>query len=266
MKAKKIILITAAVFTVCGAIIAGTALMLISKANVHDMRMETQTITENISKINVSADMSDIKIITDDTDKITLTYFTDDTNKYDITTENGELSIEYKRFKSDQVKWYDYYFSIDFGRDHDIILKVPKNLTVDMELNTSYGDIEVSHINGSNAQLHTDYGDIELSDCNFSVTEAVTDYGDIDVENSDSEALSCTTDCGDIDIERVSGKNITLYTAIGDIEGTILGNEEDYTIISETSLGDNRLRDRTGGKNTLNAKTDLGDIFIKFVH
>lgn len=265
MKAKKIILITAAIFVVFGAVIGGTAIMLITKANMRDMRMETQTITESISKVNVSADMSDIKIIADDSDKITLTYFTDETNKYDITTDNGTLSVEYARLKSDKVKWYDYYFSIDVGRDHDIILKVPKKLTADISLETNYGDIELSGINGSNAKVHTSYGDIELSGCKFTAIETVTDYGDIDIERADSEALSCITDCGDIEIERVSGKNITLNTSLGDIEGTILGNEEDYTINSETGLGENRLRGRTGGKNTLDAKTDLGDISVKFV-
>lgn len=246
MKAKKIILITAAIFVVCGAVIAGTALMLISKANVRDMRMETQTITENISKINVTADMSDIKIIAGDTDEITLTYFTDDTNKYDITTENGALSVEYVRFKSDKVKWYDYYFSIDFGREHDIILKVPKNLTADIQLNTNYGDIEVSGISAG-------------------IMDVNTAFGDIDIERGGGETLTCATDYGDIELEGVSGNKITLTTDCGDIEGTILGNEEDYTITSETSLGENRLHDRTGGRNTLTARTDLGDISIKFV-
>lgn len=265
MKVKEIIIITAAIFVVFGAVISGTAIRLISKANARDMRMETQTITENISKINISADMSDIKIVSDNTDKITLTYFTDDTNKYNITTDNGTLSVEYARFNSDKVKWYDYYFSVDFGKDHDIILKVPKNLTADISSETNYGDVELSGINGSNAQIHTHYGDIELTGCKFSAIETVTDYGDIDIERGDSEKLSCITDCGDIEIENVSGKNITLNTALGDIEGTILGDETDYSINAETNFGDTNLRNKTGGKNTLNARTDMGDISVKFI-
>lgn len=266
MKANKIILMTAGLSVFFGGIIAGTALLLYANVPDRDRRMETQTITENVSKINIAVDMSDIKIIPDDTEKITLTYFTDAANKYDITAEDGILSIEYTRASADNIKWYDYFFSIDLTRDHDIILKVPKTLSADISLKTGFGDIEVSGLKGNNMTVNTGNGDIELSVCDFTSIEAVTSYGDVDIERCESETLLCESDYGDIDIEKASGNDITLATNCGDIEGTIIGSESDYTIIAETDLGDKNIHDRSGGKNRLEAKTNLGDISIKFIN
>lgn len=246
MKINKILLITAGLFLLCGTVVAGTAIILMNKAYSDDARMQTQTITENISKVNIFVDMSDIKIIPADTDKIVLTYFTDDTNKYEITTDNGILSIEYVRFKRNKAKWYDYYINFDFGRDHDVILNVPRNFSADIQLSADYGDIEVSGVKGGSMKINSDYGDIEIADCKFNSIDCAADYGDIDVERCEGKILNFSTDCGDI-------------------EGTIAGNEADYTINAETELGDKNINNKAGGQNTLDVKTDLGDIDIKFV-
>lgn len=265
MKVNKIIIITAGLFILFGVIISGIAVMLTAKSSERNARMETKEITENISKINISVDMSDVKIIPANTDKITLTYFTDETNQYDISTDNGTLSVEYVRFSKEKVKWYDYYFSFDFGRDHDIILEVPRNFRADIQLSANYGDIEVTGVNGGGMNVQTDYGDVEIKDCKFTSIECTTDYGDIDMEQCGSDTFNCNTDYGDIEFERISGKNIVFDTACGDIEGTIDGSKSDYMINTETSLGKRNIQNKTDGKNTLDAKTDLGDIEISFL-
>lgn len=264
MKVNKILIITAVLFVVFGSVIAGAAIVMTAKSSDSNARMRTQTITENIKKVNISVDMSDIKIIPDDTDKIILTYFEDDTNRYNVTTDNGMLSVKYERFNKNKAKWYDYYLNFDFKRDHDIILKVPRNFTSDIEINSDYGDIEISGVKSDNMNIRTDYGDVDIERCTSETLKCYTDYGDIELKDCVCN-IDCGTDYGDVEVERISGSSITLSTSCGDIEGTIIGNETDYTINAGTDLGDNNMQNRTGGKNTLNAKTNLGDISLNFI-
>ncbi len=284
MKVNKILITTAGLFILAGIIIAGIAIMLTAKSAEPNARMETREISEKISKIDISADMSNIEIIPAiGTDKITLAYFTDDTNKYDISSDNGTLSVKYEKFSKDKAKWYDYFFSFDFKRDHDILLQVPENLIADFQLNTNYGDIAARSITGGSVNIHTNLGDMDIKQCKFKTMECTTDYGDIDIEHCVGDILKsstdygdidmkecvgkldCGTDYGDIEFKRISGDSILMNTACGNIEGSIDGRETDYTINTKTSLGDNNIQNRTGGEKLLDLKTDMGDIEIIFL-
>lgn len=284
MKTNRILIITAGLFILAGAVIAGIALMLTARSSEQNARMETYEVTEKISNVNIDVDMSDIKIMpVMGTDKITLTYFTDDTNKYDISEDNGTLSVKYMRFNKEKAKWYDYYFSFDFGRDHDVILQVPQNFRADLLLHADYGDIEVTDMSGDSMNIHTSYGDLDITGCKFKAMECATDYGDIDIERSQSDTFNCSTDFGSIDVtdtagkincgtdygdiefERISGASIVMDTSCGDIEGTIDGREADYTINAQTNLGDKNVQSRAGGEKRLDVKTDMGDIDIIFL-
>lgn len=284
MKTNRILIITAGLFILAGAVIAGIALMLTARSSEQNARMETYEVTKKISNVNIDVDMSDIKIMpVMGTDKITLTYFTDDTNKYDISEDNGTLSVKYVKFNKEKAKWYDYYFSFDFGRDHDVILQVPQNFRADLLLHADYGDIEVTDMSGDSMNIHTSYGDLDITGCKFKAMECATDYGDIDIERSQSDTFNCSTDFGsidvtdmvgkmtcitdygDIELERIAGESITLDTACGDIEGTIDGREANYTINAQTNLGDKNVQSRAGGEKRLDVKTDMGDIDIIFL-
>lgn len=283
MRINKRLMFVSGICIVCGAAIAGTAYIIMSRTYDRNIRMRTQEITEDISNINIAVNMSDIKIITSDTDKIVLTYFTDDTNKYDISADNGSLSIEYIKYKKNKAKWYDYYLSFGFNRNHDMILELPQKLNADIKLNTEYGDIQIMGIKGENINAHTSYGDLEVSRCTFNSMEYSTDYGDIEIDYCNGDTMNCNTDYGDIElgssscnvnchtdygdvyIDRILGSNIIMNTDCGDIEGTIVGNELDYTITASTNIGDNNITNRVGGKNILDLKTDMGEIDVEFV-
>ncbi len=284
MKTNRILIITAGLFILAGAVIAGIALMLTARSSEQNARMKTYEVTEKISNVNIDVNMSDIKIMpVMGTDKITLTYFTDDTNKYDISEDNGTLSVKYVKFNKEKAKWYDYYFSFDFSRDHDVILQVPQNFRADLLLHADYGDIEVTDMSGDSMNIHTSYGDLDITGCKFKAMECATDYGDIDIERSQSDTFNCSTDFGSIDVtdtagkincgtdygdiefERISGASIVMDTSCGDIEGTIDGREADYTINAQTNLGDKNVQSRAGGEKRLDVKTDMGDIDIIFL-
>lgn len=284
MKTKKIIFIIAGLLVLFGLIIAGIAVALAGTYSSDNTQIQTHTITESISKINISADIDDIRIVTADTDSIKVTYAEDKTRKYDFSAENNTLSLKSVSGEALGLKWYDYVsFNINFkDRVKGITVEVPKGLGADITLNAKYGDIYVADLKGS-MNAKADNGDVEIVKSEFSKLECDVDYGDIDMEKVASDSIKLTNDCGDIDIEevsgnisascaygdinieRISGNNITLENNCGDVEGTILGNEADYTINAETNLGDKNIQNRTGGKNTLDVRTDAGDISVKFI-
>ncbi|MGN0107862.1 MAG: DUF4097 family beta strand repeat-containing protein [Hominilimicola sp.] len=284
MKAKKIIFIIAGLFVLFGVIISGIAVALLGASPYDKGQMQTHTVTENISKINIFAEADDIRIVEADTDNIKVTYTEDKIRKYDFGTENGTLSLESVPRDTLGLKWYDYVdFNINFkDRVKGITLEIPKGFNAEITLNSRYGDIYAADLKGS-INIKADCGDVKIAKSEFSKIECNLDYGDIEMEKVSADSINLTNDCGDIEIEevsgnisascaygdigieKISGSNITLENNCGDIEGTILGNEADYTINAETNLGDSNIQNRTGGKNTLNVRTDLGDLFIKFI-
>lgn len=284
MKAKKIILVTAGLFILFGGVISGIAVALAGTHSADSAQIQTHTITESISKINISADTDDIRIVAADTDSIKVTYAEDKTRKYDFSAENNTLSLKSVSGDALGLKWYDYVsFNINFkDRVKGITVEVPKGLDADITLSAKYGDIYAADLKGS-MNVKANNGDVEIAKSELSKLECDVDYGDIEMEKVSADSIKLTNDCGDIeveevsgniaaycnygdiDFERISGNNITFENRCGDIEGTILGNEADYTINAETNLGDRNIQNRTGGKNTLNARTDAGDISVKFI-
>lgn len=298
MRINKKLLIISGIMVLTGGIISVSAAFLL-KANDTGGEEQIKELSEKTSKISISADASDIKIIPSDTDKITLTYFTDEKTQYKIYEENGEFSMKPEPSGNLNIKWYDYIADFDVGYDKDITLKIPRDFKSDIALNLNYGDIEIENISG-NFVLNTKCGDIDVKDVRGNLT-AQTNYGDFEVENSEFTKLECVTDCGDIetdkcktdttecrsdygeckieytsgnistynkcgdiDIKSISGKNITLKTDYGDIEGSISGKETDYRIDAVANAGSVNLRNRFEGENMLKASTDAGNIEIDF--
>lgn len=267
MKANKTILITAAALFVIGLITAGISILMFSLSNDYKGELQTQAITEPINEINVSANIGDIIITSDNTDIITVTYYKDYSNQYYISAIDDILTIE-PNTSGRNLKWYDQLIDLSFiTKDkYDLILKLPRNKLANLKVSTEYGDIEARDVFGEYLNFETNCGDIELNNCEFTNIACLTDYGNIDAEIITTENINFETNCGDIESNNVSGKQIVLNTDFGDIKSTILGNESDYSVNAETDLGDKNIQNRSAGTKILNAKSDFGDIDIKFIN
>ncbi|MCD8357587.1 MAG: DUF4097 domain-containing protein [Oscillospiraceae bacterium] len=278
MKASKVILIIAGALVVCGGAVVGIAAVN-GGLLPEQTQMQSQTITEDISKINVSASWDDIRVVSADTDQITVKYSTAKMRQYNITADGEILSMEYIPTENFDIEWYDY---IGFSDRGDVLIEVPQNRQYDISLHTTSGDIEIYDAKGA-VYADTTSGDIEIADCVFTAAECssqhgdialsdvvadsitlAVDKGDIKLRNTDGN-LTAACDYGDIDIENISGDSLTLSNDYGDIEGTIRGAAEDYTILSQTRKGSNNLRDRSGGDKTLTVETNSGDVKISFL-
>lgn len=267
LKANKIILITAAVLIVIGLIIVGISMPMYLSSNDFKGELQTRAITETISEINAYSDFGDVLIACDNTDTITVTYYENNKNVYQISTADNSLTIK-PNVSSQDLKWYDQLINLNFAEKdkYDLIIKLPKTVFANCTVSTEYGDIESYDLTGGYLNFKTNCGDIELNNNNFINIACLTDYGDIDAEITTAENLDFETNCGDIKLNKVSGTQMTLDTDFGDIKGTISGIESDYSINAETNLGDKNIQNKSAGIKVLNAKSDLGDIYINFAN
>ncbi|MCI9625862.1 MAG: DUF4097 domain-containing protein [Clostridia bacterium] len=280
MKCNKIILTIAGLLVLFGAGLSALAVFM-GAATPENSVLQTQTADSSVSNINISSSVGDVRFVSADTDKITVTYTIEKTIQYRFHADSDTLSLEAIPTRQLGLKWYDY---IDFhfgSRAGQITVTVPRDFSADITLDSNYGDISLSGLKGS-MQLNADCGDVKLEHCAFSTFVCKLDYGDIELEQVSADTFQITNSCGDIEakdisgdisascdfgdieLERVTGKHIALDNNCGDIDCVILGSELDYTIDAETHMGDKNIQNRQGGNHTLHAKTAMGDISVTF--
>lgn len=247
------------------------------------LELKQQTITEEISKINVSSSLDDITLVPTDAKEIKVSYYYSDDWNYEMTTENKTLEIKEIPFDKSDKKWYEYVLNVDMNTKYrGIVIEIPKSKKYEMDLSANLGDIEVHDLQGT-VTAKAEMGDIKIAGGTFTSVKCENNLGDVDITCTKAESIdvklekgdiefenttgnitaSCTL--GDIDFENITSDKIVLENDKGDISGSINGLEEEYTVISETNLGDNNLIGNYGnGSKTLKANTSFGDIEIYF--
>lgn len=244
-----------------------------------------------------------VMIVKSPDDKIHLSYYDRDNEKYTIHVSNGRLSIDFKRSKN----WYDY-IGIDFYGSSSFKIAVPDDMACDFSLNTSNALISAENISEKgNLSVKTSNGDVVLSNIkttgslktatsngktelsNIKITgsvESACSNGEISAKegaasgfflhSSDGELiLTDLTSQKEIDAETSNSKvqigNISVGTSLkigtsnGDIAGNISAPIGDFHITSRTSNGNNSLPESlTGGSKALNVKTSNGNINLRF--
>lgn len=277
---KKAILVSAS------AVIIGAAILTVTSAHIAKgtrgaQTVNTETIEEKITELNINVSRGDVTVRAADTDTIKIKYVTDKFIGYEITSSNGRLNISNNILAEQPTAWYDRFFTIDFGRDDYVIIDVPRNFTASTNIEANFGNVSISGIAGD-LNINSDYGNTEVNACKLKILDCDLDYGDIEIENCTAENIYAELDygdcelkntsgnvtvnssCGDIETRNITGGRIELRTDLGDIEGTISGSAADYRISASASLGDCNLTNKSDGQKTLDVSTDMGDIELNF--
>ena len=154
--------------------------------------------------------------------------------------------------------WFGGLFSWWGAWDTDarIEIVVPRRYRVEMK--TSGGDMQVSHLDG-NATGKTSGGDVNLEDVTGEVSIR-TSGGDV-VATAVRGDIEASTSGGDIRLLRVDGK-IRAKTSGGDVQCELIGANRGVSVV--TSGGDIHLTMAQGNKATLDAATSGGDIVADF--
>ena len=154
-----------------------------------------------------------------------------------------------------------------------------------MTVTQSMGRVNLGNCQGGSLTLENDMGGTQVFQCRFESGTLQGSYGSCDVDESSFDALAVVTDMGDIHLtrseaagtavcqaaqgsvflERFASPDITLISDMGEVSGTILGDQADYQIAVDTDMGSSNLADQmTGGPNTLEVTTNMGNIELTF--
>lgn len=234
----------------------------------------------DIKNIVIDDSNTAVTVVTSPDDKIHVTYYTNDKQKYSISeTDSATLEVT----KVSNYKWYDYIFNIQFN-SYDLTIAIPSDYQGDFNADTSNGGVYIQKAHFKNLDIDTSNGRIELENikadsfrCKSSNARIILNQIDI------SSGIDCQTSNGKIELGRVKADSIRCKssnaqilleqvdvrsalncdTSNGRIEGMVVGKQSDFSITSDTSNGSNSLPKRTteGSKSmimdTSNAKINI---------
>jgi hypothetical protein len=136
-------------------------------------------------------------------------------------------------------------------------IRLTKLVGGDLQLKTTYGDIDAEGISGS-IKLQSNYGDIAAQDISGRF-ELITAYGDIRASKVRlQDSISLSSGYGDIDCKLLNGEDscrLKLSTSYGKI--LVKGNELDMDSKGKLQFGN--------GPLSISAATSFGDVKIRFV-
>ena len=112
---------------------------------------------EHIEKIDIFSDAGNVKILETSENSIKVDiYGKSDKNLGDInfSNENGTLKFEIRGMRN---KFLNFGFS-----ENDIVIYAPKEIIKEIEIKSSYGDIEIGEFENALVDLKQDCGDIDI--------------------------------------------------------------------------------------------------------
>lgn len=133
-------------------------------------------------------------------------------------------------------------------------------------LENDMGDTDVASGSFTEGQITASSGSVGVADSDFTALAVDNDMGDVTLVSTQvSGAASCTVNMGSIDLDAFASPDITLSADFGNVTGTIAGRQEEYQITVDTDMGSSNLADQmTGGPNTLEVTTNMGNIELTF--
>lgn len=139
-------------------------------------------------------------------------------------------------------------------------------LVESLEIDTENGQITLENIQSDQlVEIDTENGAIRIKSCAAPLIKAETKNGAIRLESVQaSQAIQVKSENGAVSFNALESPDILMKTDIGEIAGSIRGNEADYQIITNKTLGTNNLANKSDGTKKLQATTEIGRIHITF--
>jgi len=265
MKIFKIVMITIVslgiLFITLGLIIGGSFIGVIDIFNQSDEYEKQDTIyfDQEITSIYMDLETRNIQIISSDESQITIDYYEKEGDTWDITLNQGVLSIEHEEEKG-IFNWFNLGFIEQDVKT--IIIMIPYTYQFDMDVETNTGDVSVKNFDQDNhlgeVLIESNTGDVSMDTVFANHVEMETDTGSIKVKHATMQSLDMETDTGDIIIDDVVvEKNIEAESSTG---STSVNNVTAQSISVVMHTGDIDVEDVT--IDQIDLKTNTGDIEV----
>jgi len=227
-----------------------------------------EEITQAIKKLKVDTRSADIRIESNNSDKISLKVYAEDKEDIHYKTENETLNIKENKTH--------FCIGICNMPTTEIIISIPKTQEYEASLITISGDVYIEEAQLSSLNLKTTSGDIRVQ----SAKEAVVTTTSGDISLNKVENLKLTTTSGDTELREIIG-SCQIKTTSGDVEIDTLKINENSKITSvsgdieiqrnsnsyvktETVSGEVRVENNNRyAESELSIKTTSGDIEVE---
>lgn len=219
-----------------------------------------QVKSDGIKLLDLSAEDKSILIEPSDSDQIQVKYISNQYEKYNFSCKDATLTIT----NEEQMKWNHWDF--DDNSTPRITISLPKNYAGDIKANTSNSYIQVKELqNIKNLSCETSNSYIKVSSFKAQTVKLSTKNAAISLNSvAATTKLTADTQNAVINLSDIESPDIALQTQNALITGTIHGNEDDYTINSQTTNAINNLKNRTGGSKNLSVETTNAIISVSF--
>lgn len=217
--------------------------MIFMNFDIQDTPLIVEIPEDKWEEINIDTSSGDILI-----DEINC-------NKLIIDTSSGEIKAKNLSAKKEAL------FDTSSG-DIDISNVLSERISVD----TSSGETHISNItNSADMNIESSSGDVSIKKSVLTNQIVInTSSGETDISNVSANNMIISSNSGDIEFSRADAMDYKIDTSSGDVFGTIKGDDNTVSFITDTSSGDVSVPSPSKGEKTFSASTSSGDIEIAF--
>lgn len=265
-----------------GLILVGLAIVSMSSMFFHNRQTnKTYHAEAAVESIVIDDKNTPVTVVGTNDNRATIEYKESRNNKYRLNERGGVLSLERKD------NWFFISSWFSFGNDRgEVVVEVPKEQLATLDLETSNANVSVKNLSVDYADIETSNSEIDLSklkisdtieaetsngkmtlsDLTFNDGEFITSNSKLEADRLDGEYILLETSNGNLKFDNVKvGSELTADSSNASIQGYILGKQADFEINSDTSNGENTLRNsESSGEKVLDLNTSNGDITVKF--
>lgn len=292
----KILLILGIVFTLAGGIIFAVAMnangwdfSTLSTWDLEEKRFEFNDGVDSLNSVKITASTADVKILYHDEQKITV-------DGYEIKSTKGELLRKITAkfidgeliIKDEEVVFQLFSFGVE---KVEIVVKLPKEVSVDLFVCVSTGDIIVGENKNEcefkTVEIETSTGEVKVEcDINCFRFDVTTSTGDVylngklnanslEVEGSTAGLfINDSVIAKEIDIDHSTGdvkcnafitaEIIEVETSTGSVRLQLVGSQNDYTYTYDIGTGKSNIWPLQGGSRQVRVESGTGDVYIFF--
>ncbi len=223
-------------------------------------------------------------------DEITLHYYTCEKDPYEVSLDDGVLTLKYKYENLFNVSnWFNgsTIYNVINNANPKVEVVVPEAYAGALMLDTSNASVRVSGLTAAgDVRADTSNASIEMSNVSAKLVGAYTSNGSVTLDTvivsgtaemkssngsltarqvAAKDKLRLETSNGRVVVDQVTSTAIELKSSNGSISGSVGGKRDDYTISSDTSNADSNLDSGGHGRFRLAVNTSNGAINIRFL-
>ena len=161
-----------------------------------------------------------------------------------FTVTGSKLSIA-----TSNVHWYNTF--LWFNRIPTTTLYIPRNQTINLDMEINAGHVTVDDGSFGNLRIELNAGAISFGEVTCNDFNLELNAGALSIDRLSCTKFNSEVSAGSLDVFGLSCNVISVEVSAGSANLTVLGNKEDYTVITNVSGGRCNLKGQVGKENPI---------------